>query len=121
MKLRNVFDGDGKSGFRGMHRRFGFGTGQSGSQWRPAPPAPAAPRSKLRHLLYIATPGDNGADDQSGVIVLDADHDYRFRETHSLTAWQPAKWPGPQNLGHDRQHSGKQDLRHHRRRQSYRL
>ena len=35
-------------------------------------------KSPLRHLLYIATPGDEGADDQSGVVVLDADHDYRF-------------------------------------------
>jgi hypothetical protein len=31
-----------------------------------------------KHLLYIATPGDGGADGQSGLIVLDADNDYRF-------------------------------------------
>ena len=33
-----------------------------------APPARPEP---LRHLLYIATPGDNGADGQSGIVVLD--------------------------------------------------
>jgi len=60
--------------------------------------APAAPRSKLRHLLYIATPGDNGADDQSGVIVLDADHDYRFvaRIPYGLAA---SEMPGPKISG----------------------
>jgi hypothetical protein len=31
-----------------------------------------------RHLLYIATPGGGGGDGQSGIVVLDADHDYRF-------------------------------------------
>jgi YVTN family beta-propeller protein len=45
-----------------------------GSYLESAPPRP----SKIRHLLYVATPGDNGDDDQSGVVVLDADHDYRF-------------------------------------------
>ena len=34
--------------------------------------------AKVRHLVYIGTPGDNGTDNQSGVIVLDADKDYSF-------------------------------------------
>jgi WD40 repeat protein len=38
--------------------------------------APA--ESPARHLLYIATPGDNGTDNQSGVVVLDADREYSF-------------------------------------------
>src|SRR5580704_5830044 len=60
--------------------------------------APRGPESKLRHLLYIATPGDNGADDQSGVIVLDADHDYRFvkRIPYGLPA---SELPGPKISG----------------------
>src|SRR3954469_22404076 len=37
---------------------------------------PRGPRD--RHLVYIATPGDEGTDNQSGVIVLDADKDYSF-------------------------------------------
>src|ERR1700760_1710483 len=37
-----------------------------------------APGGRIRHLLFIATPGGGGADDQSGIVVLDADHDYRF-------------------------------------------
>jgi hypothetical protein len=51
-----------------------------------------------RHLLYIATPGDEGADDQSGVIVLDADHDYRFvkRIPYGLAA---SELPGPKISG----------------------
>ena len=63
-----------------------------------APRAPAAPGEKLRHLLYIAVPGDNGADDQSGVIVLDADHDYQFvkRLSYDLPA---AMMPGPKISG----------------------
>ncbi|HUO23369.1 MAG TPA: hypothetical protein VMU59_12700 [Caulobacteraceae bacterium] len=54
--------------------------------------------SKVRHLLYIATPGDEGADDQSGVIVLDADHDYRFikRIPYGLAA---SELPGPKISG----------------------
>jgi len=39
--------------------------------------APAESRG-LRHLVYIATPGDNGTDNQSGIVVLDADKDYSF-------------------------------------------
>ena len=55
-------------------------------------------QSPPRHLLYIATPGDEGADDQSGVIVLDADHDYRFvkRIPYGLAA---SELPGPKISG----------------------
>jgi len=57
----------------------------------------AAPRSD-RHLLYIATPGGGGKDGQSGIVVLDADHDYRFvkRISYGLPA---DKMPGPQVTG----------------------
>ena len=34
--------------------------------------SPAA--APLRHLVYMALPGDAGADGQTGVLVLDADH-----------------------------------------------
>ena len=59
---------------------------------------PRPPSEQPRHLLYIATPGDNGADDQSGVIVLDADHDYRFikRIPYDLPA---SMMPGPKISG----------------------
>lgn len=40
-------------------------------------PASELPKP-LHHLLYIATPGDGGGDGQSGMIVLDADHGFRF-------------------------------------------
>src|SRR5690242_9759591 len=40
--------------------------------------AAAAPQTHTRHLLFIALPGGSGADDQSGLVVLDADHDYRY-------------------------------------------
>ncbi|HKD46407.1 MAG TPA: hypothetical protein VKB67_01855, partial [Rhizomicrobium sp.] len=55
-------------------------------------------QSPPRHLIYIATPGDEGADDQSGVIVLDADHDYRFvkRIPYGLPA---SELPGPKISG----------------------
>ena len=55
-------------------------------------------QSRPRHLIYIATPGDEGADDQSGVIVLDADHDYRFvkRIPYGLAA---SELPGPKISG----------------------
>src|SRR4030095_15225712 len=51
-----------------------------------------------RHLVYIATPGDNGTDNQSGVIVLDADNNYSFlkRIPYGLPA---ALMPGPKNAG----------------------
>jgi hypothetical protein len=47
----------------------------------------------IRHLLYIGTPGDNGTDNQSGVIVLDADKNYSFvkRISYELPA---ARMPG---------------------------
>src|SRR5262249_35814978 len=64
-----------------------------------ANPPPLVPyQSPPRHLLYIATPGDEGADDQSGVIVLDADHDYRFvkRIPYGLAA---SEMPGPKISG----------------------
>src|ERR1700749_792618 len=55
-------------------------------------------KSPIRHRLYIATPGDEGADDQSGVVVLDADHDYRFikRIPYGLAA---SEMPGPKISG----------------------
>ncbi|HWX89388.1 MAG TPA: hypothetical protein VNY75_03725 [Rhizomicrobium sp.] len=65
----------------------------------PASDAGVVPyQSPPRHLIYIATPGDEGADDQSGVIVLDADHDYRFvkRIPYGLAA---SELPGPKISG----------------------
>ena len=52
----------------------------------------------VRHLVYIATPGDNGTDNQSGVVVLDADKDYSFlkRISYDLPA---SKMPGPKVSG----------------------
>jgi len=57
-----------------------------------------APGGRTRHLLFIATPGGGGADDQSGIVVLDADHDYRFvkRIPYGLPA---ARMPGPEITG----------------------
>ena len=48
--------------------------------------------------MYIATPGDNGTDNQSGVVVLDADKDYSFlkRISYDLPA---SKMPGPKMSG----------------------
>jgi hypothetical protein len=40
-------------------------------------PAPEQP-NPIHHLLYVATPGDGGADGESGMVVLDPDHNYRF-------------------------------------------
>ena len=76
----------------------------SSSSAQNAAPAAAANRpmtpykAPVRHLLYIATPGDEGADDQSGVVVLDADHDYRFvkRISYGLPA---SMMPGPKISG----------------------
>ena len=54
------------------------------AQNRPAPagatagPGATGGAPRNRHLLFIALPGGGGADDQSGIVVLDADHDYRF-------------------------------------------
>lgn len=47
----------------------------------------------VRHLAYIGTPGDNGTDNQSGIIVLDADKGFSFvkRISYDLPA---AKMPG---------------------------
>jgi len=58
----------------------------------------AAASRRNRHLLFIATPGGGGADDQSGIVVLDADHDYRFvkRISYGLPA---ARMPGPEVTG----------------------
>src|SRR3979409_2266853 len=52
----------------------------------------------VRHLVYIATPGDNGTDNQSGIVVLDADKDYSFlkRISYDLPA---SKMPGPKISG----------------------
>jgi hypothetical protein len=57
---------------------------QRGSAPRPEPD---------RHLVYIATPGDGGTDNQSGVVVLDADKNYSFlkRISYQLPA---SKMPG---------------------------
>jgi len=53
---------------------------------------------QVRHLVYIATPGDGGTDNQSGVVVLDADKNYSFlkRISYGLPA---AQMPGPKNAG----------------------
>ena len=60
--------------------------------------AAAPQRNRLRHLLFIATPGGGGADGQSGIVVLDADHDYHFvkRISYGLPA---AQMPGPEISG----------------------
>ena len=46
-----------------------------------------------RHLVYIATPGDAGTDNQSGIVVLDADKNYSFlkRISYQLPA---SRMPG---------------------------
>ena len=66
----------------------------SAQRARDAPPESAP----VRHLVYIATPGDNGTDNQSGVVVLDADKDYSFlkRISYELPA---SKMPGPKVSG----------------------
>ena len=53
---------------------------------------------QVRHLVYIATPGDGGTDNQSGVVVLDGDKGYSFlkRISYGLPA---AQMPGPKNAG----------------------
>jgi len=59
----------------------------------------APPRSEpVRHLVYVATPGDNGTDNQSGIVVLDADNNYSFlkRISYELPA---SKMPGPKVSG----------------------
>ncbi len=72
---------------------------QEGARPAPAPGAPVQTyKEPAKHLLYIATPGDGGADGQSGVVVLDADHDYRFvkRIPYDLAA---SELPGPKISG----------------------
>lgn len=61
-------------------------------------PRAARDSAPIRHLVYIATPGDNGTDNQSGVVVLDADKDYSFlkRISYDLPA---SKMPGPKVSG----------------------
>ena len=64
------------------------------SAQRGAPPE----SQRVRHLVYIATPGDNGTDNQSGVVVLDADKGYSFikRIPYDLPA---SKMPAPKVSG----------------------
>ena len=64
----------------------------------PAAPAAAAPATPLRHLVYMALPGDAGADGQSGVLVLDADHNFEplTRIPYPIPASQ---LPGPKISG----------------------
>src|SRR5215470_11810151 len=66
-----------------------------GAQNNPRAQRDSAP---VRHLVYIATPGDNGTDNQSGVVVLDADKNYSFlkRIPYGLPASQ---MPGPKIAG----------------------
>ena len=63
-----------------------------------ASPGAASGAPRNRHLLFIALPGGGGADDQSGIVVLDADRDYRFvkRISYGLPA---ARMPGPEITG----------------------
>src|SRR6476660_3495704 len=65
---------------------------------RGARPMRSGPDGEVRHLVYIATPGDNGTDNQSGVVVLDADKGYSFikRIPYGLPASQ---MPGPKIAG----------------------
>src|SRR5207244_312956 len=61
-------------------------------------PMRSGPDGQVRHLVYIATPGDDGTDNQSGVVVLDADKNYSFikRISYGLPANQ---MPGPKIAG----------------------
>jgi DNA-binding beta-propeller fold protein YncE len=92
MKVRNMLMATASLAFAA------YLSGSVSAQNAPAPRAPRAPEDKVRHLLYIATPGDNGADDESGVIVLDADHNYQFvkRIPYGLPA---SEMPGPKISG----------------------
>jgi len=69
-----------------------------GAQTNPRAQRERESASPVRHLVYIATPGDNGTDNQSGVVVLDADKDYSFlkRISYDLPA---SKMPGPKVSG----------------------
>lgn len=57
-----------------------------------------AEENPSRHLVYIATPGDGGTDNQSGIVVLDADKNFSFlkRISYDLPA---SKMPGPKVSG----------------------
>ena len=68
------------------------------SAQNPARQIRTGPEGQVRHLLYIATPGDNGTDNQSGVIVLDADKGYSFikRISYGLPA---SRMPAPKVSG----------------------
>ena len=68
------------------------------SAQNPSRPVRTGPDNEVRHLLYVATPGDNGTDNQSGVVVLDADKGYSFikRIPYGLPASQ---MPGPKIAG----------------------
>lgn len=61
-------------------------------------PMRTGPEGLVRHLVYIATPGDDGTDNQSGVIVLDADKGYSFikRISYGLPA---SRMPAPKVSG----------------------
>src|SRR5437763_350655 len=61
-------------------------------------PRPLSETGPVRHLVYIATPGDNGTDNQSGIVVLDAEKGYSFlkRISYDLPA---SKMPGPKVSG----------------------
>jgi hypothetical protein len=61
-------------------------------------PRVAPQPGRVRHLVYIATPGDEGTDNQSGIVVLDADKGYSFikRISYQLPA---SKMPGPKVSG----------------------
>src|SRR6187401_2314732 len=75
----------------GAQRGAGAPAGEQGAPQRGG----GAPRGEqIRHLVYIATPGDGGTDNQSGVVVLDADKGYSFlkRILYGLPA---AQMPGP--------------------------
>jgi len=73
-------------------------TAQRGRGAGPGGPGASPEASGVRHLVYIATPGDNGTDNQSGVVVLDADRGYSFvkRISYGLPA---SLMPAPKVAG----------------------
>src|SRR4051812_36378302 len=98
MKLRNALLATTGLGLV-MSLVGGAAWAQSAAPAAPTAAAPAAPAAeKLRHLVYMALPGDAGADGQTGVLVLDADHNYQFvsRIPYPLAASQ---LPGPKISG----------------------
>src|SRR3954453_16939481 len=68
-----------------------YGSAQSGAR-------AARESSPARHLVYIATPGDNGTDNQSGGVGVDPHKDFRFlkRTSYELPA---SRMPGPKVSG----------------------